>query len=587
MSKYVMIIGFVLIPFMVVGQYIIRDASELSPLKEVPQELIYVNHTGPVLFTGEYLYYGLHCFNVQTRRTSRISSVAYVALIDQQGERVFEHKLRLVQGKSYGDYFVSTDLETGTYKLVAYTQWMKNSGLKQVFQDDIAIINPYRVQMPTPNQTKPATPSEPAPGKVNADSSVVGMLLAQKEIGTRQQGKLQVRNYKGPLGKGTYSVWIKRKEEIPFSRAKTATEFVSQYAQADSRIPQTIGDSLFLPEQRGELIYGTVIDAQDLPVPDELVFISIPGEEFVLKFATSDENGNFYSYVRERYKDDRAIIQTQDVSKALRIRLGKQMGMDYGSLRFSTLEMQPEWKERLVARSVRNQIENQFFEVKPDSILLDDLRDPFDGGIPEAVLLDEYTRFPTFEETLVEILNKAGYRSGTDGSRYIRILQDFETFDEPFNNDPALVLIDGVLIRDHSSIQDFDATRIEKIELIRDQFQMADQAYQGMMVISTFDGDYADDFQAKNSFMGRLQMARPEKNYFVQDHSPDTDSNIPDYRSILLWKPHLEVDAEAIELEFYTSDIPGTYELYLEGFTDYGKPISARLEFEVTSSEPQ
>ena len=587
MKKWVTTILFCFGAWAVSGQYVIQDVSELSPLKEVPQEMIYVHHTGPVLFAGEYLYYGVHCFNVQTRRTSRISGIAYVALIDQQGQTVFEHKLRLEKGKSNGDYFVPAALETGTYKLVGYTQWMKNSGLKQLFQDDIAIINPYRTPNVQAIQTAQPEASDLTPGKVNADSSVVGIKLSKKYMGTRVQGKLQIRNFKGPLGKGTYSIWIKRKEGIPFTRGKTATEFVSQYSQADKRIPQGVGDSLFLPEQRGELIFGAVRDDQDRPVSDELVFISIPGEEFVLKFATSDDNGNFYSYVRERYKDDRAIIQTQDVSKDLRIRLGKQIGMDYGSLRFSTLEMQPEWKELMVARSVRNQIENQFFEVKPDSILLDAPRDPFDGGIPEAVLLDEYTRFPTFEETLVEILNKAGYRSGPDGSRYIRILQDFETFDESFNNDPALVLIDGVMIRDHATIRDFDATRIEKIELIRDQFQMADQAYQGMMVISTFDGDYANDFQAKNSLMGRLQMARPEKNYFIQNHSQDTQDRIPDYRSLLLWKPHLELDTEPIDLEFYTSDIPGAYEVYLEGFTDYGKPISARLEFEVNGSGSQ
>lgn len=587
MRKWITTIFICLCSWAVSGQYVIQNISELNPLREVPQELIYVNHTGPVLFTGEYLYYGLHCFNVQTRRTSRISSIAYVALIDQKGQTVFEHKLRLERGKSYGDYFVPTELETGTYKLVAYTQWMKNSGLKQLFQDDIAIINPYRTPLATTTEIAQMVSLDAVPGMVNADSSVVGVSLTQKQISARQQGKIQIRNYKGPLGKGTYSVWVKRKEEIPFTRGKTATEFVSQYTLADKRMPQLVGDSIFLPEQRGELIYGTVKDTQGNPVSDEMVFISIPGKEFVLKFATSDGQGNFYSYVRERYKDNRVIMQTRDDTKDLGIELGRPSVLEYGSLSFAELELRLEWQEMIVERSVRNQIDNQFFEVKPDSILLEDPRDPFDGGTPEAILLDDYTRFPTFEETLVEIVNTAGYRTGPGGSRYIRVLQDFETFDEPFNNDPALVLIDGVMIRDHGTIRNFDATQIEKIELIRDQFQMADQAYQGMMVISTFDGDYADEFQAKNSDIGTLQMARPEKNYFVQDHSKDTDSRIPDYRSLLLWKPHLEVDTEPIDLEFYTSDIPGTYEVFLEGFTDYGKPISARLEFEVTSSDPQ
>ena len=583
MKKYTLILGFVLIAFLAQGQYVIRDASELSPLKEVPQELIYVNHTGPVVFTGEYLHYALHCFNAQTRRTSRISSVAYVAMIDQAGSTVFEHKVRLQRGKSYGDYFLPTSLETGTYKLVAYTQWMKNSGLKQLFQDDIAVINPYRI--PEINQTSDTT-DEMVSGTVNQDSSTVAISIDGARLNTRQLNSLRLNNFKGPLGKGTYSVWIKRKETVPFQRAKTASAWVSQYNQAAKRIPQTIGDSLFLPEQRGELLFGNARDSQGNPVRGERIYLSIPGEEFVLKFATTDDNGNFYSYVRERYNDPRVIMQAQGVSKEIELKLGTVAGLDYSGLEFASLDIMAALEKELVARSIRNQIENQFFEIKPDSILLDAPRDPFDGGMPETTLLDEYTRFPTFEETLVEIFSNAGYRNGPNGTSYIRIAQDYEQWDEPFNNDPALVLIDGVMIRDHGTIKEFNAGLIEKIELIRDQFQMADQAYQGMMVITTFDGDYADTFQALNSDIGTLQMARPEKNYYTEDHSLRATSRIPDYRNVLLWQPHIELDAEPVVIPFYTSDVPGTYEVFLEGFTDYGKPISGRLEFEVVADQP-
>ena len=579
-------VGFILVVFLAAvqlrAQYVVQSPAELAQLRELPQELIYVNHTGPLVFTGEYLYYGVHCFNVQTRRTSTISKVAYVALIDQEGNTRFEHKLRVAQGKSYGEYFIPTTLETGTYKLVAYTQWMKNSGVSQFFQDDIAVINPYRTTTP---QASEAGASRITEGPVNADSSIVGIQLSKKRLQPREKGSIQLRNYKGALGKGTYSVWVKRKEGIPFGRAKTATAFVEKYTMADQRIQQKVGDSLFLPEQRGELVYGSVKDTLGNAKPGELVYLSFPGKEFLLKFATSDTSGNFYTYVKEAYKDNRVILQSRNRETPLTLEVGKSTQPDYSALTFSSLSVRPEWREAIVARSVRNQIENQFFEAKPDSVLLEDPRDPFDGGLPETILLDEYTRFPTFEETLVELLSKAGYRSGPNGSSYIRIAQDFETFDEPYNNDPALVLIDGVMIRDHATIKDFDARRIEKIEMIRDQFQIADDSYQGMMVISTLEGDFLDTYQRKNSTVATLQKARPEKNYFIQEYAQDRKPRLPDYRQILLWEPHLSLDNETIELDFYSSDIPGTYEVFLEGFTEYGKPISARLELQVMAPD--
>ena len=582
MKKITSIIAICFCTLQLQAQYVVQSPVELAQLRELPQELIYVNHTGPVVFSGEYLYFGLHCFNVQTRKTSQISKIAYVALVDREGKTLIEQKLRLAQGKAYGEYFMPATLETGTYKLVAYTKWMKNGGASQIFQDDIAVINPYRTTISDSNE-KGLTqlPS----GPVNTDSSTVGISMAKKRLTTREKGIIQLRNYKGALGKGSYSVWVKQQDKIPFTRAQTATEFVEQYSTSSKRIQQSVGDSLFLPEQRGELIYGSVKDADGNPKADELIYLSFPGPEFLLKFATTDVNCNFYTYVRETYGDKRLIMQSRNTEESLVINMGIPSYPDYSPLKFSGFEILPEWEDVIVARSVRNQLENQFFEVKPDSILLEEPRDPFDGGIPETILLDEYTRFETFEETLVELLSKAGYRSGPNGTSYIRIAQDFETFDEPFNNDPALVLIDGVLIRDHGTIRDFDAKRIEKIALIRDQFQLADQPYQGMMVISTFDGNYANSFQRKNSSIAELHMAQPEKNYFVQEYTTDSKVRVPDYRNILLWKPHLPLDNEAMNLEFYTSDIPGIYEVFLEGFTEYGKPISGRLQFEVVLSD--
>ena len=564
------------------AQYVVKNATELNQLKELPQELVHVTHTGPVVFTGEYLYYAIQCFNMQTRRTSKISTVAYIGLVNQEGEMVFEHKLRLERGMSSGDYFVPTTLPTGTYKLVGYTQWMKNSGLKQIFQDDIAIINPYRVgELVADSQRDAMTPVE----AVTIDSSTVGLQFERMKFGTREKVSLQLRNYKDALGAGSYSVWVKKKEAIPFKQRKRSLDIVPKYAEADRRIPQTIGDNLFLPEQRGELLHGRVTDDTGDPLADQKVILSFPGPEFLLKFATTDTEGNFYSYIREDYTQDEVILQAENEGNVT-IQLIPPDAMSFEGMKFPQITLDEELKDVIRERSVRNQIENQFFEIKPDSILLSDPYDPFDGGMPEEVILDEFTRFPTFEETLVEIMNNAGYRRGDNGGSYIRIAQDFETFDEPFNNFPALVLIDGVYIPDHGTIKNFDARRIESVKLIRDQFQMANQSYQGMMLVSTFEGDYAEQLSSKNTFTEPLYRSRPVKNYFTQEYSSDQYSRVPDYRNILYWKPQIEVEGPSTELHFYTSDLTGIFEVYLDGFTSFGKPISLRYEIEVLSRTP-
>lgn len=564
------------------GQYVVKNATELNQLKEVPQEVVHVTHTGPVVFTGEYLYYAIQCFNVQTRRTSKISTVAYVALVDQEGEIVFEHKLRLERGLSRGDFFMPTTLPTGTYKLIGYTQWMKNSGLKQLFQDDIAVINPYNVP-----ETLDVSVSEDkaSPQSAVADSSTVGLKFEKTQFRSREKVTIQLKNYKNTLGAGTYSVWVKKKEDLAFKARKSSLAMVSKYSEAAKRIPQGIGDALFLPEQRGELLHGQITDGSGTPVADQKVILSFPGEEFLLKFATTDTDGNFYSYIREEYTQEQVILQAEN-DEMVTIALKKADPLSYEELEFKPLYLEQSFEDVIRQRSVYNQIENQFFEMKPDSILLSDPHDPFDGGIAEEVFLDDYTRFPTFEESLVEILSNAGYRRGDQGGFYIRIAQDFETFNEPFNDFPALVLIDGVYIPDHGSIKNFDARRIESIKLIRDQFEMANKPYQGMMQVSTFDGDYYEGLSSKNLFIETLDKPRAVKNYFMQEYADETYKRVPDYRNILLWKPQTPVEGPSMDLHFYTSDLTGVFEVFLEGFTSFGKPISLRYEIEVLAQDP-
>ncbi len=67
----------------------------------------------------------------------------------------------------------------------------------------------------------------------------------------------------------------------------------------------------------------------------------------------------------------------------------------------------------------------------------------------------------------------------------------------------------------------------------------------------------------------------PQKSYFEQRYGAEEidQANIPDYRRILLWEPQVEISDEDLQFEFYTSDLTGEFEIVLDGFTSYGKPI--------------
>ena len=572
--------------FQVKAQYVIGSAEELNNLKSLPQEKVYLHHTGPIVFTGEYVHYAFYCFNAQNNRASDISFTGYVALVNQKGEYVLEQKVRLQNGLSHGDFFVNTDVPSGNYKLLGYTQWMKNNGLEQVFKDDLIIINPYQQDQSQLMSTSLEEERRVIETTRPVDSSMVQIKLSEKRVGTRTKVSLQLVNYKAKLGHGTYTLKVQKKDEIRTGPAENAISCARSYFDVKGELDKKVGDSLFLPEQRGELLFGKVTDPQGNPLPDAKIVVSVPGEGFLLKFATTDAQGNFYTYLRKDYKQDRAIIQPTDHTQDVRVSFGALPNLDASGLVFGDFRLQSSAIEAIKKRSIYNQLENQFFSAKPDSVLLGDPVDPFDGGIPNTIYLDDYTRFPTFQETLVEVFNLAGYRNSSSGSDYIRIAQDFEKYTEEANSYPAIVLFDGVYIPDHEKIKDFDARKIESISTVSDQFVMAGKDYQGIMSVKTIKGDYFETYSPAYGINVPIKKPIPQKSYFEQRYGAEEidQNNIPDYRRILLWEPQVEISDEDLQFEFYTSDLTGEFEVVLDGFTSYGKPIYVYEVFTVKAN---
>jgi hypothetical protein len=570
------------------SQYVIKDGSDLLNLKKVPQEKAYVDHNGPLVLSGEYLYYSIHCFNAQTNNPTNVSKIGYVALVNETKEFVFEHKVKLEKGQGYGDFFISTDIPSGRYKLLGYTQWMKNSGLSQVFKDDIIIINPYLADQSTLLKN-PSLGLSSISAETNSisDSSIITLSTNKPTYSPREKVNLNIKNYKGTLGYGSYTIKVKRKEEIATTTALSSITYGEANFNADKEIKQIIGDSIFLPEQRGELFYGTVKKSTSgLPVENVPVTISIPGKESLLKFSKTDQNGNFYAYFRKDRKDPIAVVQVEDQNESYFIEKGVPRNIDLTELIFSDFSLSKEQAEYIKNRSVLNQIENQFFASKPDSILQSNPIDIFNGGIPEVIILDEYTRFPTLEETLVEVVKFSGFRKANTNDAYIRIGQDFKSYNEDYNDFPAIVLIDGVFIPKHEQIRTFDSRKIEKISLTRDQFRLGTKEYQGIISIETFDTDFLEGYTAKNSVVVAFSQPVTKKNYFVQTYQPDDTSfdRIPDYRRMLYWNPNLNIKDSSYDFEFFTSDLEGTYEVILNGFTSYGKPLHVIKEIKVSNS---
>ena len=72
------------------------------------------------------------------------------------------------------------------------------------------------------------------------------------------------------------------------------------------------------------------------------------------------------------------------------------------------------------------------------------------------------------------------------------------------------------------------------------------------------------DFTHPGYDMSR-EFYHPKYNVVKQEHTK------PDYRTTLYWNPNINLENGSSEtLEFFTSDIPSTYRIEIEGITESG-----------------
>ena len=200
-------------------------------------------------------------------------------------------------------------------------------------------------------------------------------------------------------------------------------------------------------------------------------------------------------------------------------------------------------------------------------------------GTPDHLyILDNYTRFETIQDLFIEFIRSAVIRDNNRSSGFHVIHENRVMPGE------ALTLIDGVPIFDLDYVMNFDPLKIEKISVVTDVYRMGDIEYPGIIEFTTYQGDFDGQELPENIVEKVYHGIQAPRTFYTPDYSQNQIllERIPDFRNTLYWNPHVEIKGlENKELEFYTSDDVGLYQIEINGITNKGQPIFLRDSFEV------
>ncbi|MFK2820894.1 hypothetical protein U0L90_12260 [Flavobacteriaceae sp. LMIT009] len=571
--------------FKVNSQHILKDQEDVQWYQGIHQEYVYMHFNTSLLFTGEYLFYKVYCLNSVNKQLTKTSKVAYVELLAESGELVFRHKILLDKGKGQGDYFIPTTVPSGNYKLIAYTKWMLNGKGDNFFDGDVAIVNPYRQDQSVflNSHSKQDSRTSNFISNDNKNSNVL-VSLSATELGNRSKGVVELKGING-LGNGNYSISIRKVEDINQPKMLNAINHETLIKNINSE-PKKVGETILMPEFSGEMISGKILDkSNNQPVSKKHIAFSIAENESEFDITNTNENGVFYFNLKTNYKGNEAIYQVLDKDPdKFNVDIDKHESFKYDDLKFNQFTLAKSMDEMIVSRSIHNQIQNGFFSVKPDTVKTNTPPSPFFGNNQEVYDLDDYTRFPTVNETVIEIIEHAWTRKDDDGKRVL-VVRGRE-FDPYFGSDlKPLVIVDGVFVQDHEMIIGYDARKIKSIAILRDEYYYGDKVYKGVLALKTLKGEFHKEFNDSYITKNTLFTPQPRKSYFVQKYNTldglNNNNRIPDYRHQLIWIPNFTLDQSSKSFEFFTSDVDGSFEVSVEGFTENGAPVSIKQKFVV------
>lgn len=551
-------------------------SSNIWAQKDTPtistSETVYLHLNSTSFVSGETLFYKLYCLNPENYKESKISKVAYLELIGANNQVLFKHKLFLNNGITQGDFFIPSTIKTGTYKLLAYTKWMQNKLESKSFESEITIINPFQSDSENKISSKNSIINE----SLEVLNSGITINLDKKKFTIRELINLKFSFQDEFLKKGNYSLSVRKVQDLPSISKINPTDFKNSDAVQKIVLDE---NNYILPELRGEIISGKISSKDNLnSISNISVSLSIPGKSFTTKLVKTNADGKFYFSIDKAYFDSNIIIQIADKSKdKFILYVDDSFTLNKSNLKFENdFSLSSNLKSVIEEHSIASQIDNTYYTKKADTLAKINYPTLFYEPFVNEYILDNYNRFPTIKETIIEVVKEVNYDKN-DGKYSLR-LNDYDPNTQI--NESPLVLIDGLVVQDINELFEYKASDIYKICTINTGYAYGNKLYSGLISFITKKQDFESKLNGDFIVKRKIELPLLKKNYFKPNYTDkSTLDRIPDYRYQLLWLPELDINASNIS--FYTSDKIGKFEIVIEGFSDEGIPVYLKKYFVV------
>ena len=205
--------------------------------------------------------------------------------------------------------------------------------------------------------------------------------------------------------------------------------------------------------------------------------------------------------------------------------------------------------------------------------------EPFYGSAEEKYQLDNYVRFNSMEEVFQEYIRGVGMTA--DNNRRLFVYDNLTR--TAFRQDP-MVIIDGTRAKDIKRVLALDPMKIKTIEVVTRKYFYGHDIFYGIINLTSYNSDMAGYEADEQDTVSSYESVPPQRIFDnpVYAGSQQKNSRHPDFRSTLYWHPNLNADSNGRrQVQFYSSDMKGTFRILLQGITPDGKLSCSSTDFTV------
>ena len=480
---------------------------------------------------GEDVFCSVFCFDGGSGSLSDFSSVAYVELISPEGSAV-RVKMALQDGRGAGRLRLPSTLPTGNYRLIAYTALNRNEEDMDYFRGS-RVISVYNT-LSASRQDSVVPDGDAATAAVEGKDRPYGA-AAPAGLELEQRGdSLFLRN------SGTecldFCLSLSISDALPDPEGPGLADFLE--ARSGDRTTLRTDAKLSIPEYEGEIV-SIRVPAMYSGVT---AVLSGPGLRNDIYSSTVDSTGLVSFYTGNIYGDRDLVFElnSRDVNDDFSLEvLSPFASPELDRDGVPELHLNGSVAEDLKRRSVAMQISRHFgideymdsLQLRPDLL--------FKGGAMTVYEMDDYTRFPTMRETIVEYVREVHIRR-QDGEPVLKLVsgKSFESYSSMLGGN-ALVLVDGVPVSEHGRVLDLNPALLRRICIYPYDVSTGSCIYSGVVNFISFRGDMAG-----LQFPGRVRILDFHGVTFpVTVGAAEEDSLSPDYRYTRIWQPLLHLEA--------------------------------------------